>query len=336
MPPAGPPRRLLGMALLKFDPQHALAGMRAIKAVVSTEGPMLDVQRTAMQLAQQYVLHVEADIDALAPIAPEELAQVFTDPAERRQLVQVMCGYVMLGQQLTPPYLAAIRRYARALDIDDPAVDQLHYLMDDHITWLKFDFRRRGLIGDVIKQAYRDDGLRGAARTVMQIVGHHEDPALAARFDALGHLPEGTTGRALWRFYTDRGFVFPGHKHGTPLPLVTHDLVHVLTGHDTDVLGEVRTLAFQSGFKRDKPLMFLFLLLYATHLGVDMVALAPGVSSMRDFFARPGVLAEVFQAYARGAAMTVDLLDGRFDVWSVLDLPLAEVRARFNVIPLAA
>lgn len=119
------------MALLELDPQEALAGMRAVKSVVTVERPILEVQRAAMTLAQQYVLGTDHDVDALAPIDPEALAQAIVDPARRRQVVQVMRGYVMPGQQVRPAYLAAIRaargRHGRAGAgslrgfLDDPA-----------------------------------------------------------------------------------------------------------------------------------------------------------------------------------------------------------------------
>jgi hypothetical protein len=319
------------VALLKLDPQEALAGMRAVKSVITVEGPVLEVQRTARALAQRYVLGTAHDVDALAPIEPEALARAIVDPARRRQVVQVMCGYVMLGRQVRPAYLAAIRAYARALEIDDPALDQLRYLMEDRLRWLKFDFRRRGLVGQAIQRAYAEDGLSGAIGTILEIAGHHEDRALAARFDALAELPGGTLGRALWEFYREHGFTLPGRPKGTPMPLISHDASHVLAGHGTDVLGEVRTLAFQSGYRRESPMMLLFLMLYVVQLGVDMVALAPGVGSLRGFLDDPAALEEVFKAYARGAAMTVDLMDPGWDMWAAFERPLTELRASYGI-----
>lgn len=319
------------MALMKPDMREALAGMRAIKAVVTADGPMQAVQATTMELAQRHFLGTHEDVSALEPITPEDLASAIKGEELRRQLVQVMCGYVMLGREIRPAHIALIQRYAKELGIDEPAVDHLRYVVEDRLRWLRFDFRRRALLGDVVQQAYRDDGVLGAAGAIMQIAGFGEDAALAARFDALGGLPEGTLGRELVEFSRSNGFALPGHKDGTPLPLIVHDMMHVLSGYPTDVLGEVRTLAFQTGFKRDKPLMFIFLLLYQLQIGVEMVQLAKGVGTMQGFFDQPGVIEEVFNAYNRGASMNIDLMDGSWDYWAVMDRPLAELRARYGV-----
>src|SRR5262245_16999389 len=116
------------MALQRPDPREALAGMRAVKSVITAGGPMLDLQRSTMEMADRHFLHTDHDIDSLEPISPEELARTVAGVDLRRQLVQILCAYVLLGKEVRPEHLAAIRRYAAALDIDEPTVDQLRYL----------------------------------------------------------------------------------------------------------------------------------------------------------------------------------------------------------------
>lgn len=321
------------MALKVPDPQQAVACLRAIKTVITNPGPMADAQRVSMELAQRHFLQTKEDLDALAPIDAGELARAIESPELRQQLVQVMCAYVLLGKDVRPSHLAAIKEYARALDLDDPAIDHLRYLIEDRLRLLRFDFRRRGAVGEAIKHAYKEGGLRGVFDTVMQIAGHGEDPALLARFHALSSLPEGTLGHGLHRFYEEHKYSFPGDKDGTPLALITHDLAHVLAGYKTDLLGEVRTLAFQSGFKRDQPLMFIFLLLYQIHIGVEMVQLVPGSGAavIKDQFDDPVLLEEAWKAHVRGAAMNRDLMDGTWDFWADLPRPVHELRDRFGI-----
>jgi ubiquinone biosynthesis protein COQ4 len=73
--------------------------------------------------------------------------------------------------------------------------------------------------------------------------------------DALAALPEGTLGRSYAEFLRARGltpevFVAPRELHDERMRYVaqrlrqTHDLWHVLTGYDTDVVGEVELQAF--------------------------------------------------------------------------------------------
>jgi hypothetical protein len=318
------------MTLQKLDPREAFLAMRAVKTVITADGPMRDSQRNAMEMAQRYFLHTQHDITALEPVAPDVLAREIASVDLRRQLIQIMCAYVLLGKEIRPEHVAAIKGYARAFDIDDPAVDHLRYVIEDRIRWLKLDFRRRSLMGDVVKQAYDSGGVKGVFDTVMQIAGHGEDAQLAARFDAFERLPEGTLGRGLWEFYQKNGFTLPGHKNGTALPLIVHDFMHVLAGYEADVMGEVRTLGFQTGFKREKPLMFVFLLLFQTQIGIEMAGLVKA-GSTKDLFDQPAAIEELFKAYARGAQMNVDLMDGSWDYWAVVDRPIEELRARYGV-----
>ncbi len=321
------------MALIKPNPEETLASLRAVKSVITVDGPMLDTQRSAMSMAQKYFLHTDHDVDALEPISPEELARTIVDPALRRQLVQIMCAYVMLGKDIRPEHLARIREYASAFDLSEPAVDQLRYIMEDRIRWLRFDFRRRSAVGDAIKQAYQKEGIRSAFGVVMEIAGHSENAETAARFHALSALPAGTLGRELFRFYQENEFKFPGELGGTPLALLTHDLGHLIAGYGTDLHGEMKTLAFQTGFKREKPLIFMFLLLFQVQLGIEMVTLAKGVGALEGVFDQPGVLEGLFKAYSRGSAMNIDLMDGEWDYWSDFGRPLEEIRARYGVPP---
>src|SRR5262245_562184 len=100
------------MALHKPDPRQGLAGMRAVKAVITSDGPMYEPQRAAMDMAQRFFLKTSQDIDALEPISPAELAAEIADGALRRQLIQVMCAYVLLGKDIRPEHITVIRRYA--------------------------------------------------------------------------------------------------------------------------------------------------------------------------------------------------------------------------------
>jgi ubiquinone biosynthesis protein COQ4 len=86
----------------------------------------------------------------------------------------------------------------------------------------------------------------------------HERPAIDCKhvdLARLAQLPEGTLGRSYSRFLTSRGltpevFVAPRELRDEDSRYIaqrlrqTHDLWHVLTGYDTDVLGEIELQAF--------------------------------------------------------------------------------------------
>src|SRR5258708_20517090 len=78
------------MQLMPPDPAAALLGLRAMKTIASAAGPICPAQRGLMEAAKKMILHIDADIDALPPITPAELAAGFPDPALRQQFVNGM------------------------------------------------------------------------------------------------------------------------------------------------------------------------------------------------------------------------------------------------------
>jgi len=143
----------------------------------------------------------------------------------------------------------------------------------------------------------------------------------------LAALPEGTLGHAYAHFLMSRGFtpdVFDGPPRGVTDPKAsyvlqrmrqTHDLWHVVTGHDTNPAGEVALQAFTFGQSRAPSTLIL--------------ALAGIVRHSR---ARPTLALDVVRALRAGrAAHGVPTFPWE-DHWAT---PLAEVRAMLGVEPIA-
>jgi hypothetical protein len=80
-----------------------------------------------------------------------------------------------------------------------------------------------------------------------QMIG---DPALVARFRALGQLSSDTLGYALYRFYTDRGFALPGEPKSFPEGWTKHEAYHVLSEYEVNNQGEMLLAAFSGGNSR--------------------------------------------------------------------------------------
>jgi hypothetical protein len=160
-----------------------------------------------------------------------------------------------------------------------------------------------------------------------EILGVHENPAIAARYRALAELPEGCLGRALHAFYTERGFKFPGERGGAPESIIAHDLTHVLTGNSTDLPSEACVTAFQAGYRREGPFAGLLFVLLNMEKGITMTRLAPGAVHM---FGEPGMAERVVGAWKRGTEVTLDLVS-EWDYWTDMPLPLDEVRRRYGI-----
>jgi hypothetical protein len=71
----------------------------------------------------------------------------------------------------------------------------------------------------------------------------HDDPGLAARWDAMRDGSPTSLGRCVWEFYKGRGFNFPGSPNSVPPRLAQHDFVHVLADYGTTVESEIEVFA---------------------------------------------------------------------------------------------
>ena len=150
------------------------------------------------------------------------------------------------------------------------------------------------------------------------------DAETAAAYRALGQCAPGTFGRALHDHFVDNGFKFPGEPGG--VPLIFHDVGHVLSGYSTDPQGEIQQAAFQAGFARRDGFLFLLFGILQFHVGMRITPIAKGYEGLFD-------VSLVLEALRRGAACRIDLTD--FDVFAQKDRPVDEVRAELDTPPLA-
>jgi ubiquinone biosynthesis protein COQ4 len=139
---------------------------------------------------------------------------------------------------------------------------------------------------------------------------------------ALERLPEGTLGHGFARYYRDNKI----SPFETTLELKndiyflakryreTHDLLHVLTGYGTDVVGEMELQAYALGNLGLRTAMFILLNSTIKHLKAPQ----PGVG-------RSEYLRRVWAAYHRGRASPQFLGFWFEDHW---ETPVATLRAR--------
>ena len=322
------------MHLIQPDPATALLGLRALKTIASATGPVGPAQRAMMEAAQKVILHIQADIDTLAPVTAAELAKGFAASPEIRQ--QFANGMIVTAVADGPPSREAIAQvdaYAKALGISDPVLADLKLLADGYLTIFKLDFLRRGHIKDIFKNQLEQKGPLSLAKSVLTMRGVMEDPALAARYRAWEKLPEGTLGRSLVDFYNKNGFGVPGERGGFPEAGLYHDFSHLLGGYSTEPEGELQVAAFSAGYKRERPfyLMLFSILIFSS--GVQMRPTAADFVT-RGVLGKPGIAELVLAAVERGSKVNMDLSD-KWDYWAWIDLPIDEVRRRLNILPKA-
>jgi len=160
------------------------------------------------------------------------------------------------------------------------------------------------------------------------MIGRNEDPALAARYQAMEQYPSGSLGRAYWDYCRENGFALPGEKGGAAEPILFYDCAHILSGYGTDPEGEVQVACFSAGFQRRDPWLFVFFVLLQFHVGIRMTP----ITKARTGFFNPE---KAMIAIRRGAAMNVDLNNG-WDYWPVMGEQVEELRTQYNILPAEA
>ncbi len=146
--------------------------------------------------------------------------------------------------------------------------------------------------------------------------------------DALAALPAGTLGHAYAHFLRSRGLT-PDIFDGPPADIrdpraayvmqrmrQTHDLWHVVTGHNTDPAGEIALQAFTFGQVRAPSTLILSM-----------------VGTLKGLREKPDLPREVLAAFRAGKAAEPLIAFPWEDHWST---PLADVRALLGLTPVPA
>jgi tellurite resistance protein len=319
------------MQLLQPTPAQAEAGLRAMRMLAAARGELGPATRNLLAAAQKHILRTELDIDALEPITAEALARAFGDSPLARQFVQ---GMTVVSLAEGPPSEAQsrlMREFAKALGVDDLGVKLLRELAEQHMVLFRLDFLRRSHLADAAKAVARRDGFVALAKSIAMFRGLREDPAIAARYEALGKLPADTLGYAFYRHCRDRGFAFPGERLGFPEAAVYHDFTHVLSGYGTEPEGEIQVGGFTGGYKKHNPMMVILFVMLTFSAGVNVTPLEQ--PEMRGILATEGLADKFIAAIQRGSRVKLDLSDN-WDHWAWIGKPLEEARRELGIDPL--
>ena len=222
----------------------------------------------------------------------------------------------------------AVEQFARALEVDAPEVRDLRYLLNGEMLRLRLDLGRRFWLREKVKEIWKTERIRGIFKFVRGMLGRYENAALAHRYQALEHYPEGSLGRSYWEYCRNNGFPLPGEKGGAAEQVLFHDCAHVLSGYGTTPDQEVQVACFSAGFQRRDPWAFVFFVLLQFHVGIRLTP----ITGARTGFFDP---LKAMIAIRRGAAMTVDLNSG-WDYWPVMAEQVEELRRRYNILPIEA
>jgi len=310
---------------------------RGIVTAITPPGGLTDLQQMLFDATIEAMTGVTVRSAALVPISAHAYAQGLArrNEAFRSRMVQSMIMGALVLRPLPQEVADRVAEFAREMSVDDGMLTVAQRFAAGSLGLAAFDFDRNGYTADWSSDRAAVLHTSGAMDSAWSECVN--DPALAARWTALGDLPAGTIGRSMFEFYEARGFVFPGLPGSAPPLLAQHDWVHVLADYGTRVESELEVFAFMSRANDDPRAFSLFAMvvsLFETgylRSGAGLFEAFPGQLS------QAGVAQRVADALRRGAlshgigAPDVDFLG--LDWFAVADRPIDELRAAYGIVP---
>lgn len=309
------------MELTVFQPHELPLVLRALRQVALANEIFTPAE--AQLIEGVALLHGRKVVASeLAPIDFGQLASVITDPHRRKRAVQLAIIMSLVEGEPDERGVAAVKSLAAALEVPENGLTVLSKVAHGHALLARIDIVRR--MRGFLERSGAPGMFEVAAKTLL---GLNENAELAQRYVALGDLPAGSLGRAVFDHYRAHGFALPGEKHAGPEAIMFHDIGHVLSGYGVDPQGEIQQAAFQAGFVRTDGFLFLLFGILQFHVGVKITPIA---EAERGFFDVPKVL----RAFQRGSDCAVDISD-HFDLFAHAHEPLDALRQRWGVAPLS-
>lgn len=316
----GRPLRQIG----RRESDAILGAMRQV--ALADSRPVTHADMASIRAAARYMLRRPdvTDGDALPACTPDDLRKLLKDREIAHEAVKYLAIMALVDGVLDEAKIARVLDYSRALDVEADYLTDLVEAASGHMGWVVADMTRKNF--DSVLG--RSSGNLDPAAWIMPYGGDRADPALVARYDALGELPANTFGKALWDFDKANGYPFPGDPGALNATFATpHDSTHVISGYDTSYRGEILVSTFTAGMHAINPMAGHILpVIFNGHLGVrfnDVATPARGGLDPEEFW----------HAWARGQDMTVDLFAPDWNAWDWVERDLEELRRQWNVTP---
>jgi hypothetical protein len=305
--------------------------VQALHAVATANGT-LDAQPLELASIEAIQRHMMRQANPVMPAAfslPADLDRVLDTPDLRKQAVRFMAILAMLDRKVLPAKVAVVEEAARRLAFDEFGLRILKLASEGR--YKRVTFALAGRFVDWWSETGKA-GLRDWMKFVWWMLPmlHGEktrraNRELTARYRALEALPPGTFGRTLLGFYKTYDIALPGEPKSVPWAM--HEVYHVLSEYGVSLPSELWLTAFIGGTQEETCLDQMLFGLLSYHVGRQIVAgvISEGLFAPEDYF----------RAMARGASINVDLVHG-WDLFSVADVPMQELRARYGIPPVSA
>jgi hypothetical protein len=246
--------------------------------------------------------------------------------------MQLLICLSCFREELAEDDLRTLTLLNRKLKLKSPWVQTLALGRSGKTTRASLSIGRRSPDARALMQiVWREEGLLGLLRAMRNSSG--KGPAnhrVAAKYQSLDSMPAGTLGNAFFRHMKERKLALPGEPGGIIEQGLQHDMMHVVTGFDTDPKGESRLAAYYFGaltrhpIKGADPFALIMVALMTFQLGYKI---GPAFVGAEHGAVDP---AELFSIYELGQKVSFNVLTE----WKIADdfaVPLAQVRQRFGL-----
>lgn len=299
----------------------------------AAHGFLASAPATPKQRALLEVVARRVGLDAVPPpVPPAGLTSLGL--SERTEAIRLLLMLTCLGEEVRASHLDELAKLNRALKQKPSWPQTLRLGQRGQTTRATLALGRwapdaRALL----RLVWRDEGLFGVLRAMRSAQGKGPpNPAVAARYAKLEKLPADTLGAAFWNHMRTRKLPMPGEAGGLPERGLHHDLMHVVTGLDTDARGEGRLAGVYTGATSRHPIAgadpftFVMVALMTFELGFKVGPSFVG--------AERGVIepAELFALIDVGGGVAINVIsDWRFQ--DDFERPLGEVRRDLGLHP---
>ena len=262
------------------------------------------------------------DLDALQPSTPESFNLTFIEPDKEKIALQILVLMPYLSGALHDEDVERVNCYASATGLAPDSLRDLNNIAHRRIKLALIDYFRRAT-----NEFIPEKGLHKIWTLVKEVHGYIGDSKLAEEFEQLSSLDYGTLGKTIHTFYRARGFKFPGEPGNLTETAVRHDCVHILSGTNTDMAGEIAVSAIESGMANSEVGWEMITeVLLDFHLGIAWT-LPQGIKAGTMNF-DPELFSE---ALAIGAKINTDLIRD-WNYWDDINTPILDLRKRFNIM----
>lgn len=189
--------------------EESLAILAAMADVGACGGELPAAASTAVAAAGHWIFRLgpEGPPRPLPATSPELLAAALPPAALRLEAIRFLTVMAFLGDRLDPDRIERVLAYAAALDIHTDSMEEIAAAAQGHLQEALALMARNNL-NSLTGTAWNPEA--DIAAWLQPYQGEGADPALAARYRALGTLPHDRLGRAFHDHFQRNGYAMPG------------------------------------------------------------------------------------------------------------------------------